>query len=332
MKLLRFWFRNARPTALPQSLLPATLALCMAASASHSHEGFSLWLGLIAVFGVVMGHLAMNLFDDYFDYRVKKADFRDRMQHKGMRARISKCTYLKSGEATLNQLLIACFVFGFLSLAAGAVIWYFRGFTILLIALVTALLGLQYSGAPLRLSYHGLGELVIGLMFGPLLMAGVYFSASGVFEPSVIIISVSVGLLVANIVYVHSIMDYEPDCEVGKMTFAVLLRDRRLMLLCLFLLLVTAFGIIVVGVVKGWLSAYSLLVFLTLPMAVSLFYLMTEFVRNPARSFTPRFWMGPMSNWKRLQTIGIEWFMIRWLTARNLLSFFCLILCIVCFI
>jgi len=135
-------------------------------------------------------------------------------------------------------------------------------------------------------------------------------------------------LLVANIVYSHSIMDYEPDKEVGKMTFAILLKSKKLMLACLALLLILTFSILVSGVISGYLSLYYLLPLLTIPMAVSLFHLMIEFVRDPKRSFAPRFWMGPMGNWQRMKEVGVDWFMIRWLLARNLLSFFCIILMI----
>jgi 1,4-dihydroxy-2-naphthoate octaprenyltransferase len=318
----RFWLRNARTTALPQSLLPATLALCMASQ----REGFAVWLGLLAVFGVVAGHLGMNLFDDYFDYKVKRSDYRNRMQHRGMRARILKCAYLTSGATTLTHLLAACLIFGAMALCAGFVIYLYRGSAILLIAGVTALLGLSYSGAPLRLSYRGLGEALVGILFGPMLMSGVYYAACGVFDRSVLFVSIPVGLLVANVAYTHAIMDYEPDREVGKMTFAVLLKDKSRMLTCLLLLLIAAYGLIVSGVAAGYLSTYCLLSLLTLPMAVSLYRLMTAFVRNPERRFAPRFWMGPMGDWTRMQSLGIDWFMIRWLLARNLLSFFCIII------
>ena len=325
MNIIRFWYRNARPTALPQSLLPAILALCMASR----YEGFSIYLGVLAVFGAIMGHLSLNLFDDYFDYKVQKTDFRDRMQHKGMRARIAKCDYLTSGKATLKQLLAACVIFGAIALSAGLVIYLYRGNMILMLAAFAAILGISYSGAPLRLSYRGLGEIVIGIMFGPMLMTGVFYAACGEFYWSVLFVSVPVGLLVANIVYTHAIMDYEPDKEVGKMTFAVLLKDKKRMLFCLFLLLLGAFSIVVIGVVAGYLSVYYLFSLLTIPMAAGLFYLVLEFVKNPDRVFTPQLWMGPMGNWKRIQAIGIEWFMIRWLPARNLMSFFCIIMMIV---
>ena len=325
MKKIRFWLRNARTTALPQSVMPAVLAVCMASR----HEGFSLLLGILAVFGVIAGHLGINLFDDYFDYRVKKTDYRHQMQHQGIRARISKCAYLTSGEATLKQLLIACCVFSGIALVIGLVIFLYRGPVVLLLAALTGILGVSYSGAPLRLSYRGLGEILIGIMFGPMAMVGVFYASCGVFDRSVLFVSVPVGLLVANIIYTHSIMDYEPDKVAGKMTFAVLLKSKKSMLRCLLLLLVLTFSVLVSGVVCGYLSLRYLLPLLTIPMGVSLYHLMTEFVRNPERTFTPRFWMGPMGNWQRLQAIGIDWFMIRWLLARNLLSFFCLILMIV---
>jgi 1,4-dihydroxy-2-naphthoate octaprenyltransferase len=325
MNIIRFWYRNSRPTALPQSLLPAILALCMASG----YEGFSIYLGVLAVFGAIMGHLSLNLFDDYFDYKVQKTDFRDRMQHKGMRARIAKCDYLTSGKATLNQLLVACVIMGAIALSAGLVIYLYRGNVILMLAAFAAILGISYSGAPLRLSYRGLGEIVIGVMFGPMLMTGVFYAACGAFNWSVLFVSVPVGLLVANIVYTHAIMDYEPDKEVGKMTFAVLLKDKKRMLFCLFLLLFGAFALVVIGVATRYLSVYYLFSLLTIPMAIGLYYLVREFVKNPDRIFTPQLWMGPMGNWKRIQAIGIEWFMIRWLLARNLLSFFCLIMMIV---
>ncbi|MDR2691253.1 MAG: prenyltransferase [Dysgonamonadaceae bacterium] len=328
MNTIRFWVNNSRTTSLPQSLLPAVLAACVASQAS----GFSIYAGLLAVFGVVTAHMSLNLFDDYFDYRVKGTEFRDAMARKGFRARIAKCRYITSGEATLNQLLIACLVFGSIALAAGSILWWFRGDFILWITLISAVLGISYSGAPLRLSYRGLGDVVIGIMFGPLSMTGVYYAACGHFDRSIVFISIPVGLLVANIVYVHSIMDCEPDKESGKMTFAVLLKSRRRMLFCLLLLLSSAYGCIIGGVWLGYLSKYYLFTLLTLPAAVNLFYLMVAFVRCPGRKFSPRFWMGPVGDWKKIEAYRLDWFMIRWLSARNLLSFFCLILIIVGFI
>ncbi|MDR2119678.1 MAG: prenyltransferase [Tannerella sp.] len=325
---IRFWTVNARLKALPQSLLPAVLAFCMASR----REGFSALPGVMAILGVAAGHLSMNLFDDYFDYRAEGSEFREAMVRKGFRARTGKCAYLTSGRTGLKQLLAACLIFGGVGVGFGAAIYLFRGTMVLWFAVATAALGVSYSGRPLRLSYRGLGEALIGLMFGPLLMAGVYFSACGQWDWTTAFVSVPVGLLVANIVYTHAIMDYEPDREAGKMTFAVLLKSKKRMLASLLILLVAAFSSILYGVARGSLPLPYLLTMLALPMAAALFYLMVEFIRHPEKKFSPRVWMGPMGDWERIQASGLDWFMIRWLLARNLLSFFCLIIIVVCFI
>ena len=308
-------------------MMPAVTAFVLASVSPQ----FSPLTGIIAVLGAMAGHLGINLFDDYFDFKVKNTSYREKMTHQGMRARISKCAYLTSGQTTLRALLIAACIFGAVALICGLMVFLRmrQGEVILWLAIATAVLGIFYSGPPLRLSYRGLGELQIGLMFGPMLMAGVYYAACETFDPSVLFISVPIGLLVANIVYAHSIMDYEPDKQVGKMTFAVLLGNKKHMLIALFFLLFVSYGMILGGVIAGYVSGYYLSVFLTLPQAVSLYRLMFQFVHNPMRTFAPRFWMGPMSNWERMKAAGLDWFMIRWLLARNLLTFFCLIIIIV---
>lgn len=325
---LSSWMRNARPQALPQSLFPAVLAVCLAASAN----GFSLPLALIAVCGVAAGHLGLNLFDDYFDHCKAGSDYRDRMNHQGFRARISKCRYLTSGEATVKQLFRACCGFSLLALLFGTVLLWQRGIGIAGFMVLTALLGLSYSGRPLQLSYRGLGELLIGIMFGPMVMTGTFYASCGEITPGIVLVSVPVGLLVANVVYVHSIMDYEPDKQIGKHTLAVLLDNQRAMLAVLALILLMVYGVIAVGIFLGYLSTWYLLLLLTLPMALSLYHLMQEYVRNPQRKFAPRAWMGPMGDWKRMEAMGTDWFMIRWFLARNLLSLFCVIVMIVSFI
>ena len=62
MKRLIYWIQNARAVALPQSALPALVAVFMAVG----NENFSIGLSIVAVIGVMLAHLSVNLFDDYF--------------------------------------------------------------------------------------------------------------------------------------------------------------------------------------------------------------------------------------------------------------------------
>jgi 1,4-dihydroxy-2-naphthoate octaprenyltransferase len=213
----------------------------------------------------------------------------------------------------------------------GCVILWFRGINVFYIAAITAVIGIQYSAPPLRLSYHGLGEVVICLVFGCLNMIGVGFASSGEFTKELFLISLPVGLLVMNIVYIHSILDFVPDKEVGKRTLAVLLNNQTAMLVLLFFVIFIPFLSILVGIIHEICGIKYLAIFLLLPMAITLFKMMIDFVKDPNKQFSPKFWLGPFNQWKSITEYKIEWFMVRWLTARNLISFFCIIIIILQF-
>ena len=83
MKKLLYWIQNARAYALPQSVLPAIVALLLPVG----EEGYSLPLGLLAVLIVAIAHLSMNLFDDYFDFQTRGNEIREELEQQGERAR-----------------------------------------------------------------------------------------------------------------------------------------------------------------------------------------------------------------------------------------------------
>ncbi|MCU6762478.1 1%2C4-dihydroxy-2-naphthoate octaprenyltransferase [uncultured Roseburia sp.] len=321
LKKLKFWFHNARPVSLPQSVMPALAAFFLAAG----ETGFSWITGLLAVLGGCLAHLGMNLADDYFDYRKKETGFRDQLAGEGIRARTKKCAYIVSGEATIKQTLRAAVGFGIAALIPGAVILYQRGFIILLIAAAGVFLGESYSGEPLRLSYRGLGELDIGVMFGPLLMAGVFFAACGHLSLKLLAPALSMGLLVTNILYVHSVLDYEADMRAGKATMAALIKGntgRKAVLSCFLFL---PYILTVLMTVTGKMNPIYLAVLATLPWAVLLYRSVDTYMKEPEKLPKRRAWHGPMKNWEQIVKGNLSWFMFRWYLARNLLTAFAFI-------
>ena len=371
-----FWIKNARNIALPQSLLPCLTAIVLCIG----EEGFVWWLAIPVILGVCAAHLGMNLADDYFDY---KHDSRTRadISSTSIRARMEKCHYLEvKGErlevrderlevrgerqeekATLSELGWA--IVGFLAFAAamGGIVlvgqWLLHGWQatmgMVIYAILGLIIGINYSGKPLELGYHGLGELVIGMMFGPLLMLGVQAALTGnPFTWEMLCMSVGIGCMVTNIVYVHSVMEVNADAELGKMTFARLLfeaksigtpqshsdsspinkgakRGERLMVIFIGLFAMMPFVMLGLGIAMGWWSAWYLLTLATLPMSVYLIHSTRLFAYGLPREDTPHWWMGPMGNWEGYKKVGIDWFLYRWLLARNICTFFCLILMIV---
>jgi 1,4-dihydroxy-2-naphthoate octaprenyltransferase len=64
-------------------------------------------------------------------------------------------------------------------------------------------------------------------------------------------------------------------------------------------------------------------------MGVYIIYSLKAHLDNKEIAFEPRWWMGPMGNFDAYRQHNMDWFLIRWLVARNLVTFFCLILTIV---
>lgn len=330
------WIRNGRSTALPQSLVPAALAAVLAMG-----DGFVWWLALVSVAGVAFAHLAMNLADDYFDYRVDMKGDRDKVVRKGFRAMTLKYPYLSDGTETPHTLLLAILQFLVAALACGVVVLVMRlhlsGFTglfgawwVVAITAATAFLGMFYSAPPLKLAYRGLGELVIGVIFGPLLMIGVYYSACGKVDTGIVFVSIPVGILVLNILFTHSVIDLPADAESNKMTFARVLGSSKANLAASMVFNFLPFAMIVAAVCLGSLSPAYLAVLVMLPRAVWLFRSLVAFSKGqidvPEK---PLWYLGPMSRWDEIRKAGVDWFMMRWFCARNLLSDFCLIFIII---
>ncbi len=324
-KMLVFWLKNARPISLPQSLLPALTAVAL----SYGGGEFN-WIAAIAsVIGVIFLHLSMNLLDDWFDHKTGSAEARQKVANEGFRGRMVKYPYLTSGEATPSDLLKAVVAFLLMAGAAGAVVVAVRGWTVLWWVAAALVMGESYSGWPLRLGFRGLGELVIFLMFGPLLMTGVYYSITGGLDWKILWLSVAVGMLVTNIVYSHSVLDAVPDAKMGKKTMAHLMRTAKGQIVFSALLNTLPYLMVVLGVSLGQMHPGYLAVLAVLPVSLWLVKSLDDFVKHKDVPVKPEKWMGPMGDFDRFRKAGIDWFMLRWLTARNIVMMFCTIIIIV---
>lgn len=319
------WFQNARPISLPQSLLPALTAVAL----SYGQDEFS-WIACVAsLLGVVFLHLGLNLLDDWFDYWNGSAEARQKVADEGFRGRIIKYPYLTSDEATPKQLLVAISCFLAVAAAMGAVVLAVRGWMIFGWVVVALVIGVSYSGGPLKFGFRGLGELVIFLMFGPLMMTGVYYAITGGLDWKISWLSIAVGLLVTNIVYSHSVLDAVPDAKMGKKTMAHLMGSAKGQIALSVLINILPYLMVIAGVVLGQISPAYLATLAVLPVSIWLVCSLNDFVNHKEVKIDPKPWMGPMGDFEAYRKAGVDWFLLRWLTARNIVMMFCAILIVV---
>jgi 1,4-dihydroxy-2-naphthoate polyprenyltransferase len=220
---------------------------------------------VLALIGGLALQIAANTFNDYFDWLSGTdpvnneyfSPFSGGSRSIELRL-ITDKNMLKVGWTALGVAILA-----------GLPILLVRGPVLLLFGLVGAFSVYFYTAPPLRLSARkGLGELLVGLNFGPLMAAGTVFSLSGLITWDAFFVGLPAGFLVTAILWINQFPDMASDALTGKRNLVVILGKERARW-GYVLLLAAAFGLPVIGVALGIMPVTSLLVLAGLPLAIA---------------------------------------------------------------
>lgn len=100
-----------------------------------------------------------------------------------------------------------------------AISWWQQDLTVLGLILLACFLGYMYQGPPFRLGYHGLGEILCFVAFGPVGVAAAYYSQTqtwSMLDISTIAASVIVGIATTLILFCSHFHQVEDDIAAGK--------------------------------------------------------------------------------------------------------------------
>lgn len=312
---LSLWFKIARGYTAPTSMIPYILAVALASKHYHIDS----LLSLLGFLGVVMVHLSCNMLDDYFDWKKGAVAEYRKLSEQGIVNITHKCFYLEENLVTENQVLFVALLMDFIAFLFGLIIAFKVGYAVIFIAIITALMGFFYSAPPFRLSYRGLGEPVIGLIFGPLLMFGAYITAGATLDKTILLASVIAGILIANVAFAHAIMDFDADIKANKVSFPILFKTKNNAIWGLAISYTVACLFLILGVWLKIFPVFSLLPLIIYPKMIGLVKLLKS------DSKEKKFWMGPIENWEQLQKEGSDWFMMRLCLSRNIMTEFIII-------
>ena len=231
--------RALRAFSFPVSVLPVLVVTALVRPPAQWH-----WDILIAsMLGAALLHAAGNLFNDYFDF-LSGVDrkLEDDENRPGR--------FLVRGELTPKDILAEAIIFLLLALPVGGYLIARCGLSLLWFA-VAAGFGLYcYTGPPLKLKYRALGEPLIFLVFGPLLMLGAGFAQTGSLQWNVLLLSIPVGLATTAILTANNIRDHEEDQVAGILTLAQVVGDWALRSLYILLVAGCVFGLAVLAILK----------------------------------------------------------------------------------
>lgn len=228
-------------------------------------QPFPWGLFFLVLLGGMAIHVSANTFNDYFDWKsgTDPANNDYFMPYSGGSRSI------ELGLITEKKLLLVGWGALLLAVLAGLPVLLRSGPGLLLFGLAGAFSAYYYTAPPLRLAARkGLGELLVGLNFGPLMTAGTVFGLTGQLSWQAFFAGLPAGLLTTAILWINQFPDAEADRQTGKLNLVVTLGKQRARW-GYVLLIAATFGFVLLGVLLEIFPFAALLALVGLPLAVT---------------------------------------------------------------
>jgi 1,4-dihydroxy-2-naphthoate polyprenyltransferase len=249
------WLYLTRAGVLPMTLVAAAVAglLAVYRDADVAWGWFTL-----AAIGIVLAHMANNLMNDLFDLGVG-TDRKDYPRN------LYSPHPVLSGVITKRGLAGCALVVNALCLVIMIVLTVAQGWPIVAFALGGFLLSAAYTAPPLRLKKHGLGEPTVLIVWGPLMVGGTYYAATGSIPGAVVLASLPYALLCTTVLMGKHIDKIPWDAADGTHTLPVIIGERAARRLTQGMFITFYVGVAAL-VVARVLPVASLLVVLSYPV------------------------------------------------------------------
>lgn len=249
---LNSWFWAARPFSLTASLAPVLVGSALAAV----HVTFDWLLFAVTLTASVAIQIGTNLTDEYSDHRKHGGTGKFLAPHKVIQRG------LLSERAVLVGMLVA---FGY-GIVGGLYIVSQAGWPILAIGVASVAAAYFYAGGPYPLGNLGLGEPVVFIFMGPIMVMGAYFVQAQEITLAGFLTSLPIAFIVTAILHCNNLRDVTEDRDAGKRSIAMLIGPRPSLWLYAALMY-GAYAVIAVVTLAQVLPWFALLGLAPLPMA-----------------------------------------------------------------
>ncbi|MGQ9521203.1 MAG: 1,4-dihydroxy-2-naphthoate octaprenyltransferase [Anaerolineae bacterium] len=277
-KMPPMWVIKTRAPFFVADLVPVVLGTALAWARTGA---FHFWYFLLTLIGAVALNAGTNMTNDYFDHKWGS----DEINEEYANPFTGGSRLIQMGRVKPEEMLwqgIGFFVLGGL---IGLFLAFTRSWAILWLGVIGVFCGYFYTAPPFRLARTGLGELLVGLCFGPLMVLGAYIVQTRQFAWEPIIAAIPVGILIALVLWINEFQDMRADAAVGKNHLVVRMGRRRAAVAYEVLLALTYLSV-VGGVLLGNVTPFALLGLLTIPLAVQAIRIARVHYDHP-RELTP---------------------------------------------
>ena len=250
---IKEWIFATRPWSFATSSMPAVVAVAYIFCFKESIDtNIQWWFGALAVLGTIIVHAGGNLMSDYFDFK-HDVDREDRM---------GNSILMMDGIFTPRQFLIyglSCLTIGS---AIGIYMFIYTGWPLLVIGVSGILGAILYY----RFKYIALGDLIIFIIYGPLIMLGTAYVMTNQLDWQIGLLSLPLALMSVNILHANNTRDIENDGRAGIRTLAMTVGGNGSIALYKGYIY-CAYGLLLIYTAMGILPPLSLIVLATYPIA-----------------------------------------------------------------
>lgn len=223
------WLLAARPKTLTGCAVPVMIALALAWADTEVGDSFKPIPALLCLLFAFIMQIDANFVNDYFDF-LRGNDDENRLGPKRACA---------MGWVSIERMRLALLLTTVLACAVGLPLVLYGGWNMVVVGALCVAFCFLYTT---KLSYMGLGDLLVLVFFGVVPVCVTYYIQRHCLTGEVVIASLSTGFVVDTLLMINNYRDIENDRKAGKKTLAVFLGaqlSRRFYLLLGFL----AFGL-----------------------------------------------------------------------------------------
>ena len=267
-KAFRFHFTSA-------SFMPGILGGMIAwTTDGEFHPGYF----LLVMLGLILNHLALNMTDDYYDFR----HLVDLFAPDGKNPYTGGSGLLSAGLIQPKKMRQVFMILYILAIGIGVFLGVMRGAFILIFLGIGFFCAFFYTAPPIRFGYRGLGEFAQLLCFGPGIGLGAYYVQAQRVSWEALWGTLPFGIMLFSMITINEIPDYFEDRKGGKLNLVARFgRETGVWLFSLSHL--SAYAVILVGVILGRIPIWGLISLLTLPIAFKTISILRTYYQEPIK-------------------------------------------------
>lgn len=262
-EFLRVW-KGFWQLADPKIWIASTVPMFVAAAYAYGKTGeFDLFWFVVSVIGIYLIEIGKNAVNEFIDYKSGVDTFvtpDKRTPFSGGKKTIVE------GKLTVEETVIIALVTILVACAIGLAIVIFREPRVFIVGLAGVLIAVFYSLPPFKLSYRGFGEIAVGITFGPLIVIGMYLVMTHHVSIDVLLVSLPIGFLITNVLWINQYPDYEADLKGHKYNLLVRIGKQKGVIVYASLYVAAYLSLALIALITK--NPIWIVTFITIPLAV----------------------------------------------------------------